>query len=101
MPTIRGCYDSGNFGSSTTTLPSRYGSDQHVVGHEWQYRWSGNNTDWDLGHQRQQQGLEHGFWGVGASNTLKAWVNGNNALFSAGTDATNPFTVTVSGAVTV
>ena len=51
---------------------------------------SGNNKVWNT---------DSG--GVGSSSTLKAWVNGNNALFSAGTDATNPFTVTVSGAVTV
>jgi autotransporter-associated beta strand protein len=38
------------------------------------------------------------------SNTLKGWANGDNAFFSAGTDAINAFTVTVSsasGAVTV
>ncbi|HVU18689.1 MAG TPA: autotransporter-associated beta strand repeat-containing protein [Candidatus Didemnitutus sp.] len=38
---------------------------------------------------------------AGTSNSLATWTNGNNAVFSAGTDAVNAYTVTVSGTVSV
>src|SRR5947207_12328714 len=44
---------------------------------------SGNNKVWNTNSA-----------GLGSSSTLKGWSNGDNAFFSAGTDAVNPFTVT-------
>jgi autotransporter-associated beta strand protein len=38
---------------------------------------------------------------AGTSGTLSTWTNGNSAVFSAGTDAVNAYTVTVSGTVNV
>jgi len=51
--------------------------------------WSTNATD---------KNWNTSFWGT---NSTIQWTNGNSAVFSAGFDATNPFTVTVSGTVSV
>ncbi len=61
--------------------------------------WDGNGAAAGAGTTPTGNWGVDAFWSTDASGTSApaTWTNGDTAVFSAGTDAVNPFTVTVSG----